>query len=92
MKHLKEFPINETKINQKHSSMSEITVETIKNQIYSSLIEYYEFTDVVLTDPNVEFSIDNIATKKMKRLVEEIENIHNESEFKFLVDKIKEKI
>ena len=67
------------------------TKETIKNEIVSSLIEDYEFTDLILTKPEVEFEINQIATKKMNEFRDDILSIPSWNQFKYLVDELKRK-
>lgn len=90
MKHLKEFKLNENTIHKGANidSTKTIDLENVKNCIIGALIDDYEYTDVVLSNPKVEQLIVELAREKMSRIKYELYYISEWTKFENMVEQI----
>ena len=88
MKHVKEFKLDNTKkVNEGLGYLTEITRESIKNEIISSLIQLYEFTDVLLTKPEVVLEIEEIARNKYREYLDDLDSMASWKSYQDFVKK-----
>jgi len=76
MKHLKKFQLNE---HTKYLDLEDkpITKELIKNTIIGELIEDFEYTDKVFTNPKVEKLINDASDKLFRKFQDELTSYVN---------------